>query len=68
MKVQKTPQKIYKNPASEYTELRPKVNMNDSYLQNFGVYTSQTDSLYCLNPFKDEAQTALFKDPVRTAL
>ena len=23
---------------------------------------------YCFNPFKDEAQTALFKDPVRTAL
>jgi hypothetical protein len=21
----------------------------------------------CFNPFKDEAQTALFKDPVRTA-
>ena len=23
---------------------------------------------FCLQPFKDEAQTALFKDPVRTAL
>jgi hypothetical protein len=24
--------------------------------------------MQCINPFKDETQTALFKDPVRTAL
>ena len=40
----------------------------DKYYNNIRikVIIKQKNIMY-LNPFKDEAQTALFKDPVRTA-
>jgi len=39
------------------------------YFESLLLLNYQLDSLYCdFNPFKDEAQTALFKNPVLTAL
>jgi len=39
------------------------------FLRSSEIYTVWVErGVFVLKPFKDEAQTALFKDPVRTAL
>ena len=49
-----------------YFTIIPSVNINISRYPNY-IYQLVLPSLFS-SPFKDEAQTALFKDPVRTAL
>jgi hypothetical protein len=42
-------------------------NSSSSFLQASSIYHSLDTHLLQYQPFKEEAQTVLFKDPVRTA-